>query len=101
MYDVVQAPTGTGRFGRIEGVEMAGKTGTAEFGSRSNRRRHTWMTVFAPYADARYTVAMVVEEGLSGGRTVAPRIQALMTRVFQIERMRQGEAADGGAGGGV
>ena len=96
MYDVIQAPTGTGRFGRIEGVEMAGKTGTAEFGPRAHRRRHTWMTVFAPYTGARYAVAMVVEEGLSGGRTVAPRIQALMTRVFQLEAAHGAPAPERG-----
>jgi cell division protein FtsI/penicillin-binding protein 2 len=96
MYDVVQAPTGTGRFGRIEGVEMAGKTGTAEYGQTANIQRHTWMTVFAPYTGARYAMAMVVEDGVSGGRTVAPRIQALMTRVFQIERQRTSGAVEGG-----
>lgn len=95
MYDVIQAPTGSGRLGRIDGVEMAGKTGTAEYGPRSNRRRHVWMTVFAPYSGPRYAVAVFVEDGLSGGRTVAPRVQALMTRLFQIEQERRAEKGGG------
>jgi penicillin-binding protein 2 len=85
MRDVVQAETGTGKRAQIPGVEMAGKTGTAEFGLKVERKKYTWMTVFAPIENPRYVVAMVIEEGVSGGFTVAPRIGKLMAGVFRLE----------------
>ena len=89
MYDVVQAPSGTGKYARVPGTEMAGKTGTAEYGSRSNRHKHTWMTAYFPFHRPRYAVALVVEDGLSGGRTCAPRIKALVSRILEIEQARR------------
>jgi membrane peptidoglycan carboxypeptidase len=82
MHDVVMAPEGTGRKIRVPGVEMAGKTGTAEFGPREQRKRHAWMIAFAPFDAPRYAVAMVVDEGVSGGETAAPRLHRLFSGLF-------------------
>jgi len=86
MYDVVQDPSGTGKRARIEGVEMGGKTGTAEYGPKSDRRKYAWMIAFAPFRDARYAVAVVVEDAVSGGTTAAPMIRELMAEIFVLER---------------
>ncbi len=64
---------------------MAGKTGTAEFGPKADRKKYTWMTLFAPYNQPRYAIAMVIEEGDSGGRTVAPLMHDMMAAIFQSE----------------
>lgn len=90
MRRVVESPEGSGRRARIDGIPMAGKTGTAEFGPKGEKRKYTWMTLFAPFEKARYAVAMVIEEGDSGGRTVAPRIHELMAGVFQTESRWRG-----------
>ncbi len=82
MHDVVMAPTGTGGKVRVAGVEMAGKTGTAEYGTRENRKKHGWMMVFAPYDQPRVAAAMVLDDAVSGGSTVAPRLHVLMDGVF-------------------
>jgi penicillin-binding protein 2 len=82
MHDVVMAPTGTGGRARIPGIEMAGKTGTAEYGEKEERKKHGWMIVFAPYDKPRYAVAMVVDDAVSGGFTVGPRIHDLMMGIF-------------------
>lgn len=82
MYDVVMAPTGTGGRARIQGVEMAGKTGTAEYGEKEDRKKHGWMILFAPYDKPRYAVAMVVDDAVSGGFTVGPRLHDLMQGIF-------------------
>jgi len=82
MHDVVMAETGTGGRARIANVEMAGKTGTAEFGEKGEGHKHGWMIVFAPFDRPRYAVAMVVDEAVSGGTTVGPRIHNLMDAVF-------------------
>lgn len=82
MHRVVMDPRGTGRRARVEGVEIAGKTGTAEYGPRDNRRNNTWMIAFAPYENPRYAVAALVEDGDSGGSTVAPLISQFFDTVF-------------------
>ena len=86
MFDVVNAPTGSGRRAAISEMMMAGKTGTAEVGPRYHRRKNTWMILFAPYTNPRYSIAMIVEDGISGGITVAPRLRHLMLGIQKLER---------------
>lgn len=88
MHDVVMAPGGTGARARVAGVDMAGKTGTAEFGLKEERRKHGWMVLFAPFDQPRYAVAMVVDEAVSGGFTVAPRLHTLMEALFNTGERR-------------
>jgi len=85
MHDVVMAPTGTGGRARIPGIEMAGKTGTAEYGEKADRKKHGWMILFAPYDKPRYAVAMVVDDAVSGGLTVGPRLHDLMMGIFEVK----------------
>lgn len=82
MRDVVQAPTGTGRHAKIPGVLVAGKTGTAEVGKKGEGHKNTWMIAFAPYEAPRVAVAILVEEGVSGGSTVAPLLQKILNGIF-------------------
>ena len=88
MFDVVNAPTGTGKRVKIPGMSVAGKTGTAEYGPRYRRKKNTWMIVFAPYTNPRYAIAMIVEDGISGGITVAPRLRHLLMGILKIEHER-------------
>ncbi len=82
MRDVVMAEKGTGTRAAVEGLDFAAKTGTAEYWTTVNGRRvtknHTWMIAFAPFDRPQYAVAFVIEDGVSGGRTVGPRLQILM-----------------------
>jgi penicillin-binding protein 2 len=84
MHDVIHAPGGTGKRALVEGAQLAGKTGTAEYGPRGARKKYTWMIAFGPYAAPRFAAAMVVEDGESGGRTVAPRMRRLMAGALGI-----------------
>jgi len=85
MYDVIQDDTGTGDRARVDGVAMGGKTGTAEYGPRGKRKLHTWMMAFAPFERPRYALAMIIQDGISGGKTVAPRVRVLMEGVFRLD----------------
>ena len=85
LFDVVEAPRGTGKRARIVGVRVAGKTGTAEYGGRKDPRKHAWMLAFAPFENPRYAVAVVVEDALSGGRTAAPKVRLLLKEIFKAE----------------
>lgn len=78
MRAVVQEPTGSGHQARVPGWVMAGKTGTAEYGRKEENRKHGWMILFAPFDHPRYAVAMVLDDAISGGVSVAPRLHALM-----------------------
>ena len=90
MRDVVE--TGTGRRIRTrygEGrtrfhlkVPCAGKTGTAE---RGHGRKDTWIIAVAPYDQPTIAMAMVVEQGESGGKTTAPRANRVLAHVFGEE----------------
>jgi penicillin-binding protein 2 len=84
MHDVVHAEHGTGRRAQVPGLSMAGKTGTAEYGPRSDRKKHTWMIAFAPFEAPRYAVALVIEDGVSGGITAAPRVSRLLENAFAV-----------------
>ncbi len=58
--------------GRISGVDVAGKTGTAQNGE--GRPLTLWFTGFAPAGDPQIAVAVVVENGTSFGNAVAAPI---------------------------
>lgn len=72
MYDVVNSSTGSGRKARVSGLELYGKTGSAEIGSRGNFKIIAWFIAFTKYNGRNYAVAAVVEEGSSGGSLCAP-----------------------------
>ncbi|MBM4154051.1 MAG: penicillin-binding protein 2 [Lentisphaerae bacterium] len=82
MRDVVMAEDGTGRRLRVPGVALAGKTGTAEYGRKEEGKKRGWMIAFGPFEKPRVAVAMVVEDAVSGGLTVAPRLQQFFAAAF-------------------
>ena len=79
MLDVVEGERGTGKaLGGLK-VRCAGKTGTAQLGGGE---KDTWIIAFAPYDNPTAAIAMVVEKGVSGGKTVAPRVHAILASIF-------------------
>lgn len=67
MIEVVNR--GTGQRAAIPGIAVAGKTGTAE---NPHGRPHGWFVGFAPAYQPKVAVAVVVENGGSGGTVAAP-----------------------------
>ena len=62
---------GTGRKARIDGVQVAGKTGTAETGT--DAPDHNWFIGFAPADDPQIAVAVFIKNGGgTGGDISAP-----------------------------
>lgn len=56
---------------RVPGVDVAGKTGTAELGTAKDLV-NSWVTGFFPYENPRYAFAMVMEKGSSHNLIGAP-----------------------------
>ena len=73
---------GTGSNARLPGVEVGGKTGTAQ--SDLARKPYAWFTSFAPLDDPKIAVAVIVEDAdiprtdIGGGRVAAPIARAVM-----------------------
>jgi penicillin-binding protein 2 len=82
MHDVIMEKNGTGRRAAVEGLDFAGKTGTAEYGVKGEGAKHTWMIAFAPFDNPQYAVAILVEDGDSGGGTVGPCMKVLMEGLY-------------------
>jgi len=51
-------------------IEVAAKTGTAEFGV--DGKTHAWFTAFAPYENPKIALTILIEEGGEGSTTAAP-----------------------------
>jgi peptidoglycan glycosyltransferase len=78
---------GTGKKARIDGVQVAGKTGTAEVGTTGDEKPpHTWFTGFAPADNPKIAVAVFIKNGGqsgtegtgTGGDISAPIAKAVM-----------------------
>jgi peptidoglycan glycosyltransferase len=74
MQGVVQSGTGTAA--QIPGVAVAGKTGTAE--NTPGQPTHAWFICFAPAENPQIAVAVIVENGGTGGTTAAPIARQVM-----------------------
>jgi penicillin-binding protein 2 len=82
MREAVNAPDGSGKRAALPQVTVAAKTGTAEYGPKGAGLKMTWMIAFAPFDEPRYALVVLVEDGVSGGTTAAPRVQRLLAQVF-------------------
>lgn len=85
MHDVVMNPDGSAPVVQVGDIVIAGKTGTAEYGPKEERKQNTWMTSFAPYDFPRYAIAFIVEDGKYGGTTVGPRLHELYKNIFMYD----------------
>ena len=79
MHRVVYGAEGTGRRAMIEGVQVAGKSGTAQV---PNRNDDAWFVAFAPFENPAIAVAVVVEGGGSGGAVAGPIARRVMESYF-------------------
>jgi len=74
MVDVVRS--GSGGRAAIDGVTVAGKTGTAEAGK--SVETHAWFVGFAPAENPRVAVAIVLENSGVGGSVAAPAARGVL-----------------------
>ncbi len=73
MIEVVK--NGTGRSARINGVLVAGKTGTAEIG---DGRVHSWFAGFAPADNPKIALALIIEN--AGSTRAVAKAQPILAQ---------------------
>lgn len=85
MFDVVHAPGGTGHRADVPGIDVCGKTGTAE----NRGADHSVFVAFAPMDNPKIAVAVYVENAAGGGGTWAAPIAGLVIEKYikrEVER---------------
>ena len=87
MIEVVNGPNGTGHEAQLEGVEVAGKTGTAQWGPKSKERTAAWFAGFLPAEEPKYAFAAIYEGDVGskvhGGSTAAPMIADIFQEIYK------------------
>jgi penicillin-binding protein 2 len=81
MYGVVNEPGGTAGASKLPGIELCGKTGSAQVisnqglarvGKHAELRDNAWFVGFAPRQNPEVVVAVLVQGGEHGGAAAAP-----------------------------
>ncbi|MGX8712415.1 MAG: penicillin-binding protein 2 [bacterium] len=78
MFDVVHVAGGTARRARVDGLDICGKTGTAE----NYGNDHSVFICFAPKNDPKIAMAVYVENAQGGGGTWAAPIAGLLVEKY-------------------
>ena len=95
MFAVVNGHgTGVGSKLQVPGIQMAGKTGTAQVRALTARghvgdwksRDHSLFIGYAPTDAPRYAMSVVVEHGTFGARAAAPIARDVLTYLFDPGR---------------
>jgi penicillin-binding protein 2 len=101
LWRVVNEAGGTGSRARVEGIDVAGKTGTVQVVAQEGWvraedlpfkfRDHAWFASYAPKENAELVVVIFVEHGGHGGSDAAPLARTLFETVF-ADRLQGGGA---------
>ncbi|WP_320045144.1 penicillin-binding protein 2 [uncultured Desulfobacter sp.] len=90
LLKVVHGNRGTARRIRLPGIQIAGKTGTAQVFSRKAGEKfnneklrrtlqdHAWFVCYAPAQDPKIAIAVIIEHGEHGSSAAAPVAKELI-----------------------
>jgi len=96
LSDVVNSKRGTGSNAKLPGIEVGGKTGTAQAsragGDKSSqkgwsreKRDHAWFIAFAPVDNPEIAIVVLAEHsGQHGGTAAAPIARKVLARYFHV-----------------
>ncbi|OGO06643.1 MAG: penicillin-binding protein 2 [Chloroflexi bacterium RBG_13_56_8] len=86
---------GTAWLAQLPGIEVAGKTGTAEYSAfdeegnlivdeKGNLPTHAWFTAFAPYEDPEIALVVFLEGGGEGSQRAVPIAAKILRHYFGL-----------------
>ena len=91
MTDVVNGAGGTAHQASLDNVEVAGKTGTAQWGPKHKERTAAWFSGFLPTDQPKYAFAAVYEGDVGskvhGGSAAAPMIADVFREIYHGEKL--------------
>ncbi|HZA37846.1 MAG TPA: penicillin-binding protein 2 [Candidatus Baltobacteraceae bacterium] len=91
MVDAVNGRGGTGHQASLENVEVAGKTGTAQWGPKHKERTAAWFAGFLPADQPQYAFAALYEgdvgSNVHGGSSAAPMIADVFKEIYKGQQM--------------
>src|SRR6266516_1775127 len=91
MVDVVNGAGGTAHQASLDNVEVAGKTGTAQWGPKNKERTAAWFAGFLPADQPRYAFAALYEGDVGskvhGGSTAAPMIADVFKEFYKGQQL--------------
>lgn len=101
LVDVTESGNGTAHRAQVDGIHVAGKTGTAQWGPTDNQKTAAWFAGFAPADKPQYAFAAVYEgkpgdDSIHGGSHAAPLIGKTLKQVFAVpsEEGQEEESTD-------
>jgi len=91
MIDVVNGAGGTAHQASLDKAEVAGKTGTAQWGPKNKERTAAWFAGFLPADQPRYAFAAIYEGDVGskvhGGSAAAPMIADIFKEIYKSEKV--------------
>jgi penicillin-binding protein 2 len=69
LFDAVNTPEGTGQLAKVAGLDVSGKTGTAQSGP--SRKSHAWFIGYLPSHEPSISLVVFIEHGGKGGKDAA------------------------------
>jgi penicillin-binding protein 2 len=85
LWKVVNEDGGTGGRARLKGIQVAGKTGTAQATDRGHKDTVAWFACFAPFEHPKYVVAVMVQGGEHGGSVAGPIATRILERALALD----------------
>jgi penicillin-binding protein 2 len=98
MVAAVNGANGTAHAASLDNVDVAGKTGTAQWGPKNKERTAAWFAGFLPAEQPQYAFAAVYEgevgSKIHGGTTAAPIIAQVFKDLYKGERVAGNRARE-------
>lgn len=86
MRMAVNEAGGTAGKVRMDDVELAAKTGTAQTIDNGQKSNNSWVMSFGPYEEPRYAVVIMSQAAGSGGGVCGPLVNMVYTGIFAQEK---------------